>query len=283
MNRYMLFLLLINLYANNTLSVISQTAKEGEKLKEQIDTKKNTTAIDKHEIMNTYQREFNWTFSKGNLNKQQKNHFFELLCKCSHEMEDHLGKNFYNSQYEAENAISEQRALCLANVAKIMTAYKYEIDIAKKNLEYDAKTQQNFEKEAYEKTYKDAKRTYTGDVTYLVNGQLEKELEKKIDALPRKPAKKDIYEIYPHEKGPGHQETLNRISSGKHHREDKCPVCLDSYQEIGKRVNLPCGHDICPSCLYSNKYDYKRHTCTICIRDISNDDFPADYLKKHKD
>lgn len=283
MNCYLLFILLISLYANNTLSVISQTAKEGEKLKEQIDTKKNTKAFSKRAVMRKYQDEFYWVVEEYGLSEQEGNNAFELYHKCSPEMVKYLGEQFYKSEYDAKKAIPTQIALCLANIAKIKTAHYYEEYIAKKNLEYDKEVQQNLEKKAYNKTLHDVEWGTHGNVAYLINGKLEKELAKEIDALPHKTAKKDIYELYPHEKGPNYQETVNNISNGKTHREDKCPVCLDSYQEIGKRVNLHCGHDICPTCLYANKYDYNRHTCTICVRPINNDDFPADYLKKHKD
>lgn len=278
MNRYAVFLLLISSHPQNTFSVISQTAKEGEKLKKQIESKENATIIDKHRIMSKCRAVLFSIINTKDLSTQQKNHALALESKCANEIENRLDKEFYDTYDEAFRDMQLHRTMCLANIAKIMTAYHYEIYIAQKGLEYNEASQKKFEQEAYNKAFDRAQEgVYYGNVEYLVTGVLEKQLEEKIDALTAK-----IYEIYPHEKSPSYQTTINAFSQGKYCKNTKCCACKNSFEKIRKRVNLPCGHNICPACLEKNMYEYKRTECPQCKHPITQIDFPANYFEYKK-
>lgn len=94
----------------------------------------------------------------------------------------------------------------------------------------------------------------------------------------------EIYEIYPHEGSAKRNQTVENLSNSKHHRTSECCICYRQYSKIGYRVNLPCGHDLCPDCLYQIKYGSgadQNQACPQCRASVSTSDYPPNYLRKY--
>lgn len=278
MNRYLLALSLICLLSNNAIPSTSESenVKKWKRLKEDIDSQKNSTVVDKNEVMRKYEEDFddllNTKYNFG-LTEQQCNAAFILKCACRNNMEKRLNEKFYTDEHAVKKDAKKQVKSCIAEIARSKTEYICQ------RLNLDRETQKKLGQEEYEKALSEARKFWGGDLSYLIDGTLEKNLRKKTDSLLR--AKKEIYEIYPHENSPRREETLTKIRNEGHFRDEICSACRDSYEDIGKRVNFPCGHDMCPNCFYQNKYIAKRHECPKCRKHIYNDDFPVDYLQRH--
>lgn len=62
------------------------------------------------------------------------------------------------------------------------------------------------------------------------------------------------------------------------YRDAECPVCLESFESKGHRVNLFCGHSICPSCLKNWIHGQGTTTCPKCRAHINREEFSKNYL-----
>ncbi len=280
MNRYLLTLSLICLFSNNAVyshtEKSSESAKTWKKLKKEINNQKNSTVIDKNKVMRDHEKDFDELFPYNfRLTKQQLNAIFAIKCKCRNNMENRLNELLYTDEYAAKKDAKKQVKSCIADIARAKT----ECILA--NNGCNRETQRKFGEEEYEKAFSESLKFWGRNLSYLFDGTLEKDLLKKIKKLKNLSHKKEIYEIYPHENSPRREETLTKIRNEGHHRYHQCRVCFDEFEDIGKRINLVCGHSICAKCLYKNKYEYKDHRCPICRNHIYNEDFPAKYLQSH--
>lgn len=82
---------------------------------------------------------------------------------------------------------------------------------------------------------------------------------------------------------------FDRISNNKMFRDTQCQICLESFETLGERITLVCGHSICPECLYQLLYVANANRAAKCptcgnahsAEAINKKEFPAAYLKKH--
>ncbi|MBI2775476.1 E3 ubiquitin protein ligase [Candidatus Dependentiae bacterium] len=61
-------------------------------------------------------------------------------------------------------------------------------------------------------------------------------------------------------------------------REPECPVCSQNFKQSGHRVNLYCGHSICPTCLKNWIHGQGKDTCPLCRAEIKREEFSKNYL-----
>jgi hypothetical protein len=88
-----------------------------------------------------------------------------------------------------------------------------------------------------------------------------------------------IYEVYPEFVSDERNVDFHqRREQGKLYRDARCVVCFEKYERIGKRVNLFCGHSICPTCLYMLIYQARNKKCPKCRAEIRIDEFPKQVL-----
>lgn len=77
------------------------------------------------------------------------------------------------------------------------------------------------------------------------------------------------------------QDFAVRKEYNKLYRHEDCCICLDTFQKIGKRVTLFCGHAICPTCLFGHLHITKNNLCPLCQNKealIIKDEFSVNYL-----
>jgi hypothetical protein len=104
--------------------------------------------------------------------------------------------------------------------------------------------------------------------------------------LNKKPAKpKEINELYPDFKQNSRNIEYYAQKLFTKFREDTCPICLEEFLDLknGRRVNLFCGHSICPTCLATNMYIAGSTACPVCRKEISKEEFSTTYLAPHID
>jgi hypothetical protein len=67
----------------------------------------------------------------------------------------------------------------------------------------------------------------------------------------------------------------------KHFKSSECPICLEDFTASKKRVNLFCGHSICPNCLFGQMYMRNDHSCPTCRQTIRKEEFSVNYMQPH--
>lgn len=93
----------------------------------------------------------------------------------------------------------------------------------------------------------------------------------------------DIYELYPQFITVDRKKEFDaRREEGTLHQEDDCPICLEQFSKLGKRVTLYCGHSLCPNDLNAMMYSSNDKHCPICRRDINPREFPQAHLRAHQ-
>lgn len=89
----------------------------------------------------------------------------------------------------------------------------------------------------------------------------------------------DIVEIYPENKI---SQIAVKKERGQLYREKECTICMESFNTLGKRINLECGHaSFCMKCTIAMLYIEKRHECPLCRAQIDLHDFSLRYLKSN--
>lgn len=121
--------------------------------------------------------------------------------------------------------------------------------------------------------------------------KIQKELQEQAEKQQKQQAKKDIYEIYPEfatQTADGLKRNGTFFSDAEKARRQslrdaECPVCYDEFQAVGKRVNLYCGHSVCPTCLTGQLHIHNATACPLCRAPISKQEFALSVLRKHID
>lgn len=88
----------------------------------------------------------------------------------------------------------------------------------------------------------------------------------------------DIHEIY----GEGQSGLISQLKEkNKIYTEKDCAICTESFNKLGNRITLPCGHRaVCAPCLAQHIHQYKKNTCPMCRAQFNTSAYSKEYLKK---
>lgn len=125
-----------------------------------------------------------------------------------------------------------------------------------------------------------------GCLKNMIGRNLETRVQSIIDnkfGITQSSKEYEIYELYPNFETLDRNKNFHtRRESGKLHRSDECPVCLEKFKKIGKRANLFCGHCVCPDDLYNILYaSNNQKSCPLCRQEIKTTEFTQAYLRSH--